>query len=84
MSVCRVGGFQYLFSLFQEQYIFIHDAILESVTCGDTEIPSANLMLVLQKLIENNPQDNMSMLQTQFKVTYHLLVLNLKANIMQL
>ena len=55
--------------VFQEQYIFIHDAILESVTCGDTEISSANLRLVLKKMIKNNPQDSANQLQMQFKVT---------------
>ena len=54
----------------QEQYVFIHDAILESVTCGDTEImiSSANLRLVLQKMSKVNPKDNATSFQTQFKV----------------
>ena len=54
--------------LIQEQYVFIHDAILESVTCGDTEISSANLRLVLQKMSNVNPKDNATAFQTQFKV----------------
>ena len=54
--------------LIQEQYVFIHDAILESVTCGDTEISSANLRLVLQKMSKVNPKDNATSFQTQFKV----------------
>ncbi|CAI8019241.1 Receptor-type tyrosine-protein phosphatase alpha [Geodia barretti] len=33
-----------------DQYIFIHDAILESVTCGDTEIKAADLRRKLVKL----------------------------------
>ena len=52
----------------QEQYIFIHDAILESVTCGDTEISSANLRLIMKKMSRVNPETKATPLQTQFKV----------------
>ena len=52
----------------QEQYIFLHDAVLESVTCGDTEISSANLRATVRKLNKINPADNTTVLQTQFKV----------------
>ena len=55
----------------QEQYIFIHDAILESVTCGNTEISSANLKLEFQKMSDDtDPHTNTTALQTQFKVNY--------------
>ena len=54
--------------IYKEQYIFLHDAVLESVTCGDTEISSANLRLAVRKLNKINPADNTTMLQTQFKV----------------
>ena len=61
----------------QEQYIFLHDAILESVTCGDTEISSANLRFEMQKLNKINPVDNTTPLQTQFKVrTFNLVIMN--------
>ena len=56
------------FWFIQEQYIFLHDAVLESVACGDTEISSANLRLTVRKLNKINPADNTTMLQTQFKV----------------
>ena len=36
----------------QDQYIFIHDAILESVTCGDTQIEASNLRVAMRKLNE--------------------------------
>ena len=48
--------------------MFIHDAILESVICGDTEISSANLRLALKKLTKKSPGDHASQLQKQFKV----------------
>ena len=34
----------------QEQFTFIHDAILESVTCGDTQISATNLRTAIVKL----------------------------------
>ena len=44
--------FQCILTLFffQDQYIFIHDAILESVTCGDTEIEAGDLRKRLAQL----------------------------------
>ena len=49
--------------------MFLHDAMLESVTCGDTEISSANLRTAMRKLNRLNPADNTTGLHTQFKVT---------------
>ena len=61
--------------IFQEQYIFIHDAILESVICGDTEIPSANLRKALEEMDQIDPKENISALAKQFKVSsYTMLV----------
>ena len=34
----------------QDQFTFIHDAILESVTCGDTQISATNLRATIVKL----------------------------------
>ena len=34
----------------QDQFTFIHDAILESVTCGDTQISATNLRTAIVKL----------------------------------
>lgn len=30
----------------EDQYIFIHDAILEAIICGSTEVPARNLSKV--------------------------------------
>ncbi|CAI8052760.1 Receptor-type tyrosine-protein phosphatase alpha [Geodia barretti] len=35
-----------------DQYIFIHDAILESVTCGDTQIASSDLRRAIQQMAD--------------------------------
>ena len=55
-------------SLMQEQYIFIHDAILKSVMCGDTEINATNFRSTLMKMTRKNMEDNSTKLETQFKV----------------
>ena len=35
----------------EDQYIFIHDAVQEAVTCGDTEVPARSLHAHLQSLM---------------------------------
>ncbi|CAI8010577.1 Receptor-type tyrosine-protein phosphatase alpha [Geodia barretti] len=52
-----------------EQYIFIHDAILEVLMCGDTQIDAAcNLRRVTQRMSECDPQTNLNEFEKQFKV----------------
>ena len=53
----------------QEQYIFIHDAILESVTCGDTQIVASDLQDALEKL-QMGPQSGPTGLVSQFQVKH--------------
>ena len=48
--------------------MFLHDAMLESVTCGDTEISSGNLRLSMRKMEKINPKDNMTTFESLFKV----------------
>lgn len=36
----------------EDQYIFIHDALLEAVTCGDTEVPARSLHAHLHGLLQ--------------------------------
>ena len=38
------------FLLLQTQYIFIHNALDELLTCGDTEVAAANMRIVIGKL----------------------------------
>ena len=52
----------------QEQYIFIHDAILESVTCGDTRIDAGNLRASLNQLLKKNQSGRRAM-DLQFAVS---------------
>ena len=52
---------------FQDQYIFIHDAILESVTCGDTEIEAGDLRKKLAQL-KTTDESGRTGLDLQFAV----------------
>ena len=54
--------------IIQEQYIFIHDAILEVLTCGDTQIDVCNLRIATQKMNEIDPQTSINEFEKQFKV----------------
>ena len=48
--------------------MFIHDAILEVVTCGDTQIDSGNLRVKLNKL-QRKDQSGKTELELQFTVS---------------
>ena len=52
----------------QHQFIFIHDAILESVTCGDTQISATNLRTRIAKMNRNDSKNQPHGFQYQFKV----------------
>ena len=51
----------------QEQFIFSYDAVLESVTCGDTQIVAGNLRQVPAKL-QMGPKFGPNGLASQFQV----------------
>ena len=36
--------------MLQDQYAFIHDAVLETVICGDTQIPASDIQRALHQL----------------------------------
>ncbi len=52
----------------QDQYVFIHDAILESVTCGDTQINAGDLRRQIQNMSKVAPGKKISEFQYQFKI----------------
>ena len=58
----------------QEQYIFIHDAILEAITCGDTQISACDLRTSIQKLSNSDPEMNLTGFESQFKVAIHFCI----------
>ena len=48
--------------------MFIHDAILESVTCGDTQISAGDLRRQIQKMSSVSPRKTISDFQYQFQI----------------
>lgn len=58
----------YSLLLFQEQYIFIHDAILEACLCGETTIPVSEFKATYKEMIRIDPQSNSSQLREEFQV----------------
>jgi len=55
----------------EDQYIFIHDALLEAVQSGNTEISARHLYAHLQKLLQPLVDGTCSM-ESEFKVRYQL------------
>lgn len=50
----------------EDQYVFIHDALLEAYMCGQTEVAARNLHQHIQKLMQSEPGDVTGMEQ-EFK-----------------
>eukprot|EP00731_Ephydatia_muelleri_P018888 Em0011g928a len=51
-----------------DQYIFLHDAILESVMCGNTQIQVSNIHKSLNTFETKDPTSNKTGLESQFEV----------------
>lgn len=61
-----------LFSLaFQEQYVFVHDAILEACLCGNTAIPVCDFRAIYYNISRLDPQTNSSQIKDEFQVSTH-------------
>ncbi|NXU53960.1 PTPRU phosphatase, partial [Turnix velox] len=60
----------------EEQYVFIHDAILEACLCGETSIPANEFKPTYKEMVRIEPQSNSSQLREEFQtlnsVTPHL------------
>lgn len=52
----------------QAQYVFIHDAILESLVCGETLIAVTNFRLVWNKLSRIDQETGRTGLEAQHQV----------------
>ena len=48
--------------------MFIHDAVLESLTCGDSQIPASGLSGAVKKLKEKDSESGRTGFETQFHV----------------
>nr|XP_014349138.1 PREDICTED: receptor-type tyrosine-protein phosphatase mu [Latimeria chalumnae] len=53
----------------EEQYVFIHDAILEACLCGDTSIPASQLRSAYYEMNRLDPQTNSSQIKEEFRVS---------------
>uniref|UniRef100_A0A3B3SMK6 Receptor-type tyrosine-protein phosphatase kappa n=1 Tax=Paramormyrops kingsleyae TaxID=1676925 RepID=A0A3B3SMK6_9TELE len=51
----------------EEQYIFIHDAILEACLCGETAIPACEFKAAYYEMIRIDSQSNSSHLKDEFQ-----------------
>ncbi|XP_050933159.1 receptor-type tyrosine-protein phosphatase F isoform X5 [Lates calcarifer] len=51
----------------EDQYIFIHEALLEAATCGNTEVPARNLYAHIQKLTQIPPGETVTAMELEFK-----------------
>ncbi|XP_062279802.1 protein tyrosine phosphatase receptor type Fa isoform X5 [Scomber scombrus] len=51
----------------EDQYIFIHEALLEAATCGITEVPARNLYAHIQKLTQIPAGDTVTAMELEFK-----------------
>lgn len=52
----------------QEQYVFIHDAILEACLCGETAVPVNEFALAYKDMLKVDSQSNTSPLREEFQV----------------
>ncbi|KAE8631281.1 hypothetical protein XENTR_v10001139 [Xenopus tropicalis] len=51
----------------EDQYSFIHDALLEAVACGNTEVPARNLYTYIQKLAQIELGEHVTGMELEFK-----------------
>lgn len=54
----------------QEQYVFIHDAILEACLCGDTSVPASQVRSLYYDMNKLDPQTNSSQIKEEFRVSH--------------
>ncbi|TRZ02639.1 hypothetical protein DNTS_000622 [Danionella cerebrum] len=51
----------------EDQYVFIHEALLEAAVCGNTEVPARSLYTHIQKLTQPSPGDTLTAMELEFK-----------------
>lgn len=52
----------------EDQYSFIHEALLEAVACGNTEVPARSLYSYMQKLSKVESGEHVTGMELEFKV----------------
>lgn len=64
-----------------DQYIFIHDAVLDAVQSGSTEVPASKLFPHIQVLMQLHPLDQVSGMELEFRTLSSLRITNSKFDI---
>jgi len=59
----------------QEQYVFVHDAILEACLCGNTAIPVCEFRSIYYNISRSDPQTNSSQIKDEFQVISYISVI---------
>ncbi|XP_039671374.1 receptor-type tyrosine-protein phosphatase S-like isoform X11 [Perca fluviatilis] len=52
----------------EDQYSFIHEALLEAVACGNTEVAARSLYSYMQKLSKVEPGEHITGMELEFKI----------------
>ncbi|XP_040087353.1 receptor-type tyrosine-protein phosphatase F isoform X9 [Oryx dammah] len=52
----------------EDQYVFIHEALLEAAACGHTEVPARSLHAHIQKLGQVPPGESVTAMELEFKL----------------
>ncbi|VDK43318.1 unnamed protein product [Anisakis simplex] len=60
----------------EDQYIFIHDSVLDAVLSGSTEVPAGKLYTHIQALLQIQPVDQASGMELEFRHLATLKMLN--------
>ncbi|CAB4018698.1 partial [Paramuricea clavata] len=52
----------------EEQYVFCHDALLESILCGNTQMAAHNLRIEMNKLRQRDATTKLTGFESEFKI----------------
>ena len=64
----------------QNQYIFIHNALNELLTCGETEITAANMRIAIGRLSRTVQSGTVTGFQKQYEVRSYELYVSIMAH----
>ena len=56
----------FILMFLKDQYVFLHDALLEAISCGDTEISTDQYQLILDKLKALDMKTDTTGIESQF------------------
>lgn len=68
-SLTNITTLQPPFTRTQEQYAFIHDAVQEGITCGETQIPASGFKKAVSKMANRDTDTGLNSYEKQFEVS---------------